>query len=154
MTTTSTHQLITVKLDASKQQIAKHNARVSVELPAGDTVGGRIVSVGKVATAAAASDNQSAATSTLKVTVKLSNHVKALDQAPVTVNFEQSRAKDVLTVPVTALLAQPGGKFAVELREGTTRRLVPVTTGLYASGYVEIDGAGLRPGQRVTNAGI
>jgi uncharacterized protein YkwD len=155
MTTTSTHQLITVKLDATKQSIAKRNARVSVELPAGDVVGGRIVRVGKVATAAASSgDGQDDAASTLKVTVKLFKRIKALDQAPVTVNFEQSRAKDVLTVPVTALLAQPGGKFAVELREGTARRLVAVTTGLYASGYVEIDGAGLRPGQRVTNAGI
>jgi hypothetical protein len=155
MTTTSNHQLVTVKLDSSKQSIAKRNARVSVELPAGDVVGGRIARVGKVATAASSSDNsQSGATSTLKVTVKLFRHVSALDQAPVTVNLEQSRAKNVLAVPVTALLAQPGGTFAVELREGTARRLVKVTTGLYASGYVEIAGAGLQPGQRVTNAGI
>ncbi|HEX6390267.1 MAG TPA: peptidoglycan-binding domain-containing protein [Solirubrobacteraceae bacterium] len=155
MTTTSTRQLVTVKLDATKQQIAKRGARVSVELPSGDVAGGRIARVGKVATAPSSGEGEGGdATATLKVTVKLFKRVTALDQAPVTVNFEQSRAKNVLAVPVTALLAQPGGKFAVELREGTSRRLVPVTTGLYASGYVEIEGAGLRPGQRVTNAGI
>ncbi len=154
MTTTSTHQLITVNLDAAKQSIAKRDARVSIELPAGDTAGGRIVRVGKVATAPSSGEGQEDAGSTLKVTIKPFKHITALDQAPVTVNFEQSRAKDVLTVPVTALLARPGGTFAVELREGSDRRLVAVTTGLYASGYVEVDGAGLRPGQRVTNAGI
>ncbi len=156
MTTTSTHQLVTVKLDATKQEIAKQGARVSVELPNGDVVGGRIARVGKVATTASSGEGgEGDGTSTLKVTIKLFKRVKALDQAPVTVNFERSRAKNVLTVPVTALLARPGGKFAVELRTGTERKLVPVTTGLFASGYVEIEGGGgLRPGQRVTNAGI
>ena len=133
MTTTSTHQLITVNLDAAKQSIAKRDARVSIELPAGDTAGGRIVRVGKVATAPSSGEGQEDAGSTLKVTIKPFKHITALDQAPVTVNFEQSRAKDVLTVPVTALLARPGGTFAVELREGAERRLVAVTTGLYAS---------------------
>lgn len=153
LTTTSTRQVVAVPLDATKQAVARRGARVSVELPAGDVVPGRIARVGTVATAADGQAGEAASAPTIKVTVKLTRRVTALDQAPVTVNFEQSRARDVLTIPVTALLARPGGRFGVEVREGGARRVVAVTTGLFASGYVEIEGA-VRPGQRVTDSGI
>ncbi len=64
----------------------------------------------------------------------------------------------VLAVPVGALLAQAakgdgeaGGGYAVEVAgAGNTRRLVPVTVGIFDdnSGMVQVSGA-LIPGQRV-----
>jgi hypothetical protein len=50
-------------------------------------------------------------------------------------------------VPVEALVARRGGGYGVELAAG--RRVVPVETGLFAGGYVEIEGSGIREGTRV-----
>jgi peptidoglycan hydrolase-like protein with peptidoglycan-binding domain len=160
MITTSTRPIVTVDLDTSKESLARVGAKVSVELPSGDTIRGSIASVGKVATSQSSesegSDQGSTATedAAVEVTIRLGRRIKALDQAPATVNFEQNRRRDVLAVPVTALLARAGGAYAVEVRDGGGRRLVPVTPGLYAGGYVEIEAEGLRPGMTVTDARV
>jgi membrane fusion protein, multidrug efflux system len=155
MTTTSSRRRVTVDLDATKSTVAKKGARVTVVLPSDTKVGGRISSVGKVATAPPSEDQSSNAEPTIEVKIRLFSSETVLDQAPVTVRFQRSRRKDVLAIPVTALLAQPGGRFAVQLVQASrTRRVVAVRPGLYAGGFVEIGGAGLRPGQRVTNAAV
>jgi multidrug efflux pump subunit AcrA (membrane-fusion protein) len=138
---TSTRQDVTVALDAEKQTIARDGERVSVELPSGRTVWGRISDVGTVAT-------HSQGGSTIPVTIALHAEATRLDQAPVSVGFAVDRRKDVLAVPVKALLARQGGGYAVELPD---RRLVPVTPGLFADDYVEVSGA-LHPGERVVTA--
>lgn len=153
MTTTSTRRIVTVALDTTKESVAVKGARVSVELPSGDVAHGRIARVGTTATSEQASDGSSGPP-TIKLTIKLRGSVKAIDQAPVTVRLERSRRRDVLAIPVTALMARSGGAFAVEVVAGARRRVVPVTTGLFTSGYVEIEGDGLRPGMRVANAAV
>ena len=54
-----------------------------------------------------------------------------------------------LSVPVTALVAQPGGGYSVEVVNNGRRFFVPVETGIFASGYVEVSGSGLAPGVKV-----
>lgn len=153
LTTTSTRRVVTVELSPSKVELAREGARVSVELPSGDDVEGRITQVARVAKLPAG-DDVSASDATVAVTIRLRRGARGtrVDQAPVDVQLERSRARDALAIPASALLAQAGGDFAVELREaGGERRIVPVETGVTSDGYVAIEGEGLRPGMRVTS---
>lgn len=163
--TTSTQQIVTVNLDPSKQAEAKLGARVTVELPAGNTVDGRVSAVSSVAQTASnssngngpvnsgADNNSSNSGSTIPVTISLSRRRAhaGLDQASVSVYFEHARANHVLSVPVTALLATAGGRYAVQAA-AAPHQLIPVTTGLFAAGYVQISGPAIHPGLRVTDS--
>jgi hypothetical protein len=87
------------------------------------------------------------------VTISLSRHpgTSGLDQAAVSVDFEQHVAKNVLSVPVTALLATAGGGYNVQ-KAAAPHSLIPVTVGLFAAGYVQISGPGIYPGLAVTDS--
>ena len=137
----STDQVVTVALDASRQRLARKGDRVTVTLPSGRTVNGRIEDVGTVAT-------KSEEEVTIEVTISLRGGGN-LDQAPVDVGFAVERRKGALAVPVKALLARQGGGYALELADGG---MVSVTPGMYADDMVEVEGSGLREGQRVVTA--
>lgn len=154
MTTTSVKRIVSVSLEASDADLAQEDAEVAVELPDGKTVKGTIVRVGTVAVKKPTQQEEDPP-ATIKVIIKLrSTRGVALDGAPVDVRLEKPGAKNVLTVPVTALLARQGGQFAVEVREGARRRVVAVQTGRYTDGDVEIEGRGLRSGMTVTDARV
>ena len=148
--TTGTAPVVSINLDARKRTIAHSGSAVSVELPSGRIVRGRISNVGKVAEAQT-TENGEPGTATVSVTVALSgSNREGLDGAPVTVSLEQERAKGVLAVPVEALLALRGGGFAVELvgADGVGR-LTGVDAGTFADGWVEVSGRGVREGAKV-----
>jgi hypothetical protein len=164
--TSSTRLVVTVDLSASSQSEAVIAEPVTVELPAGNRIGGTITTVSSVAQASSSSANSSgggggggggggagASSSTVPVTITLKGHHRGagLDQAAVSVNFAQAKAKHVLSVPVTALIATSGGNYAVQEATGPYT-LLPVTTGLFAAGYVQISGVGIRTGLPVTDS--
>ncbi len=151
LTATSDRHVVTIPLDASQQSQVKAGDTVSITLPDGTTTPGVVSSVGTVATT---SGSGGSPTTTIPVQVQLTDPEAAgtLDQAPVTVYITTATARDVLAVPVTALLARPPAGYVVEIAgPGSTRRYVPVTAGPVFddnSGLVQVSGA-LTPGQRV-----
>jgi hypothetical protein len=166
--TASTKLVVSVALDVSKKSEAVVGARLTVELPDGSTVRGRVTQVGQVAqsstsagggsgpngSAGGGSGGSGGSAATVPVTVALTGHhpsLVGLDQATVSVNFVQQSARHVLSVPVTALLATAGGRYTVQ-EAAAPHRLLGVNPGLFAGGYVQISGAGIRQGLRVTDS--
>jgi Putative peptidoglycan binding domain len=160
---TSTQLVVTVQLDASKQSEAVVGEPVTVQMPNGSTVNGKVTQVSPVAqnsssssasgTSGGAASGSSSSTSTVPITIALPGHTNGtgLDQAAVSVSFVQQTAKNVLSVPVTALLATAGGGYAIQEAQAP-HRLVPVTPGLFAAGYVQISGAEVSQGLQVTDS--
>jgi hypothetical protein len=149
---TSDRRVVTILLDPSQESEVRVGDKVTVTLPDGATTPGMVSSVGTVATTTTPATGQGPAT-TIPVLVKLTDPKTAgtLDQAPVTVDITAATARDVLAVPVTALVARSPGGYVVEVvGPGNTRRWVPVTPGIFddAHGLVQVTGA-LTPGQRV-----
>ena len=149
LTATSDRHVVIMSLNSDQQSQVKAGDTVSVVLPDGTATRGVVSSVGKVATG-------SRLNATIPVQIRLISRSAAgtLDQAPVTVNITTATARDVLVVPVTALLARSPQGYVVEVAgPGNTRRWVPVTPGIFdgADGLVQVTGS-LRPGQRVVVA--
>jgi peptidoglycan hydrolase-like protein with peptidoglycan-binding domain len=160
LTTTSTQQLVQLKVKPEQQQLARVGESAPVSLPGGRTDSGRIIEVGSVATESekggggggggGGGEGESA---TITVTLALDRPVAHLDQAPVSVELVKSVRHGVLTVPATALTATGGGGYAIQVLEGGRRAELPVTPGMFANGYVQVEGAGLHEGQIVVEAG-
>ncbi len=151
---TSDRHVVTIALDTSQESQVTAGDQVSVTLPDGTSTPGVVSSVGTVATTSTSSDGTT--TTTIPVQVRLTDPAAAgsLDQAPVTVYLTTAAARGVLAVPVTALLARPGGYVVEVAGPGGRRQWVPVRVGPVFddnSGLVQVSGA-LTPGQRVVVA--
>jgi peptidoglycan hydrolase-like protein with peptidoglycan-binding domain len=143
---TGTALVATVDLTMDAQRLANQGAAVRIEMPDGKTVTGKIVKVG---TTVQQGQGDEPDTTLIEVTIAFSGAPKGLDDASVTVGFTASERKDVLTVPVAALLALSEGGYGVQVVDGTTTKIVAVRTGLFAGGKVEISGDGLAAGMKV-----
>jgi hypothetical protein len=170
MQATSTTRIVQVALVASQQTEVAVGDTVTITLPNNKTTPGVVTSVGAVATcpsssgsgrsnsssAAPGTDTCSSGSTTPTITVDITLSDPAAtgtwDQAPVRVGITTASVPSALVVPVTALLAQSGGGYAVEVvGAGGTHHLVPVSLGLFddADGLVQVSGSGLAVGQQV-----
>ena len=123
-------------------------AKVDVKLPDGITTQAVVESVDPPVE----KDDKSGQKS-VKVPVQLSltDAAAAESYADVTVNVVTTRtiATGVLAVPVRALLAEPGGKYAVEVIKNGAATRVPVELGSFADNLVEITSGDLHEGDKV-----
>jgi len=147
--TTTTAQVVDVRLELADQQLAVVGRKVGLRLPGGTQTTGTISSVGTPVEQENASGQQEMV---IPMVVSLDDPAvaAAFQEASVTVDVPSDRREDVLSVPVGALIAIDPDRFGVELvaADGTTRQ-VPVTTGLFSGGRVEIAGEDVHAGQRV-----
>jgi hypothetical protein len=142
---------VTVDLEATRQTLVERGQDVEVELPDGSTLAGTVSSVGTVATVPEDSGDDPSeedGEATVEVTVALDDPAQAgsFDEAPVTVRVVTDAARDVLAVPVDALLALAEGGYAVERVTGSGSsgtsgtELVPVEIGAFADGWAQVTG--------------
>jgi peptidoglycan hydrolase-like protein with peptidoglycan-binding domain len=151
---TSTSHTVIVQLNVALESLVKVGDAVTVSLPDGTTAAaGTVTAISAVAVAPTGDgQNGPAPEATVTVTVTLTDAAGAgtLDLAPVSVGIIGDAHDGVLAVPVTALLAQPHGKYAVDVIEGGQRRMVTVVTGLFDDrGLVEVTSRDLHEGMLV-----
>ena len=175
MNATSNRRVVSLDLDATDVDLIAPGDAVTIELPDESSVDGTIATIGRVAETS--TDQQGGSSTTLPVTISLDDPAAAgdLDHAPVTLTVIRDSRENVLTVPVSALLALLEGGYAVEVVDepstpgaspspdassaGSSQasvassvprtHLVRVEPGLFDDGYVEITAEGLDAGDLV-----
>ncbi len=149
LTYSGTAKAVTVELAAADQRVATKGAAVEVTLPDGTTTAGKVARVSTVIEPATAQGEEPATKVEVVVALTDQKAAAAYALASVDVTFTAEERADVLAVPVAALLALREGGYGVEVVEGNRSRYVPVETGLFADGLVEISGAGIEEGMTV-----
>ena len=167
----STHLVVSVPLDPSLRQLVHVGDHVQIQLPEGQTTTGHVSQIGAETTGAnaqatpgstsqggstqGAGDSSSpgspAAPATVPVTVSLDrpHDARGLDQVPVEVGITDTVHRNVLAVPVNALLALANGGYAVAVEDHRTRSLIAVTPGIFDGNQVEVSSSRLQPGMLV-----
>jgi hypothetical protein len=149
--TSSTRRVVGVELEADQQSIAHRGQEVEVVLPGGVEVPGVVRGLAAVELSGGEGGLDEGPEPGVVATISMTgkHRIPALDGATVSVRFTQQVRKHVLSVPLTALVAIGGERFALYVHEGGTRKRIVVTPGLAADGYVEVEGEGLRAGMTV-----
>jgi peptidoglycan hydrolase-like protein with peptidoglycan-binding domain len=142
LTYTGAGSVVVVDAKADDAGWATPGTKVSIALPDGKKAAGAVRHVGAKATAKDGEDP------TVPVTIAL-NNPGDLRESPVQVTYTGERRKNVLTVPVAALLALAEGGYGLQVVENGASRYLPVKVGLFADGRAEVSGAGLADGMTV-----
>lgn len=165
----SMQQVVDANVSLAQQDLAEKGREVTIQLPDGSTTPGTISSVGTPVERGAGNGQDSQADGQgsqanqagpaagnkeriLPITVTPSDPeaTSTLQEASVTVALPSQTRENVLTVPVNALLALTPTQFGVEIaREDGSFSQIPVETGLFAAGRVEVSGDDLAEGQHV-----
>ena len=144
---TKSLQKVNSSIEVANQDLVGVGLSVSIELPDENIIAGTISDIGEIAVIPLGNQGEPY----LEIVIAI-DEVESFPEwtgATVTVSVTKKLASDVLAAPVTSLLAVLGGGYAIEIIENGLTKLVPVSVGLYADGYVEIDGDGIKEGTEV-----
>ncbi len=129
---TGTRRTLTLQAPPSLAQALAPGRRVRVQLGDGRRIVTRIAHIG-----AETEDANGEPSLPVVVTPLRAKALRSVEPGTVTADLVTASRRNVLRVPVNALLALSGGGYAVERPD---RELVPVKLGLIANGKVEVSG--------------
>lgn len=156
LTWTGTERIVTVDLEVKFEDLVDDGTKTTIKLPDGTKVDATVKDIGTAATAAPATGTTagstgsggSSADATLPVKLEVKDQTKLgrYQAAPVDVTFEAETRKDILAVPINALVALREGGYALETVGTKGIEYLPVELGMFAGGLVEVSGQGVTAG--------
>ncbi len=146
----ATQRTVTVSVDPTQQRLAPVRKAVELEFPDGTTARGRIREVEHIEATEQTDESLDVTIDVVGPEAKRKDVDKQLDGTSVQVGFSHNIAKDVLAVPVTALVALVDGGYGVEKvgADGATA-YVAVSTGSFSETLVEVESPDLAEGDEV-----
>jgi len=145
LSVSATTKVVTVPMSPTDVNTVKKGAKVAITLPDGRSIPGQVTGIGQVVQGGDVDPTGATTPPKMTVTVKPSKakDVAGVDAASVQVRFTTAARKNVLAVPVGALVALREGGYALQRPDGT---LIPAGTGLFADGMVQVNGTGVAEG--------
>jgi hypothetical protein len=158
---TTTTRMVTVPVTPNLPSVTVGEA-VSIVLPTNTSTPGTVTAIGPAPPGSATSSSSSGGSSgsdqsqpatVLSVTPSQPTATGTGGGIAVQVSLTTQYARQVLAVPVSALLALAGGGYGVEVVEPSGgHRLVGVTTGIFAGANVQVSSPDLDVGSKVVVA--
>ena len=146
----ATQRTVTVSVDPTQQRLAPVHKAVELEFPDGTTARGRIREVEHLEATEQTDESLDVTIDVVGPEAKRKAVDKQLDGTSVQVGFAHTVAKDVLAVPVTALVALVDGGYGVEkVSADATTAYVAVITGSFSETLVEVESPDLAEGDEV-----
>jgi hypothetical protein len=149
MTISDQAKAVSVEIDASRADDLRAGQKVRVTLPDSSATGGTISSVSSNVQADPSQGGDPGAEGPkVQVVVAIDKPaaIRTISSANVDVRFTGTTERNVLAVPVGALLALSGGGYGVQISGGA---LTAVKVGLFADGMVQVTGTGITAGTQV-----
>jgi peptidoglycan hydrolase-like protein with peptidoglycan-binding domain len=144
-------KVVTLTLDPADSAGVANGAKVDIALPSGKKVGGAVSSVAKAAGKDTGQNNQTSAKLVVTITVDDPAVVDA-EEGSVAVKLAATGKQGVLAVPLGALLALQEGGYGLQVVSDGKTTVVPVETGMFAGGLVEVSGPEIGEGTKVVTA--
>ncbi len=140
-------RIVSTAIDVADQTMLAEGTEMEVEFPGGEVVTGKVTDL---ASSSTTDPLDPTAAPQLAVEISLNSVPESaaeLNELDVKVRLVDNLAADATVVPASALVATADGGFAVEVVNGNSTTFVAVDPGMFADGFVEVDGIG--PGTAV-----